>query len=189
MRTSGFKKPTYQQALQKKIESQKKRASRAKKRPSKKRKARKATVKRLSPILGINEKAKQASYHGFSGTRYRGVKGVAWTLFSRYVRQRDNYICATCGNTTPEAQQAGHYWPVGLVGSNNRLSWDEMNVHSQCKKCNEKHGGLQKLMADYIDREYGEDVRKSLDERVHKTDPVENWEAMVIFYEGKLNSL
>lgn len=79
--------------------------------------------------------------------------------------------------------QAGHFQPVGLVGSNNTLSWDELNVYCQCARCNGPGQGMQESMARHIERTHGKDVLEGLIARVHKVDPVDNWDAIIEKYD------
>lgn len=82
-----------------------------------------------------------------------------WTLFSKFIRERDNYICFTCGKKSWPAQ-AGHY----ITGATCRkyLFFDERNVHCQCYHCNVNLSGnwpayQKKMWAKYgkkIDREF-----------------------------------
>jgi hypothetical protein len=84
--------------------------------------------------------------------------------------------------------QAGHYIPAG-ISSNSKLAWDEMNIHCQCKRCNEDLGGMQDFMGDYIAEYYGVDVRNDLKTRRYLVDPVEDWEQIIIHYEQKLYAI
>lgn len=56
-----------------------------------------------------------------------------WPLFSKYIRERDNYTCITCGKKTYPAQ-AGHYRTGATCKK--YLYYDERNVHCQCYHCN-----------------------------------------------------
>lgn len=85
--------------------------------------------------------------------------------------------------------QAGHYHPVGLVGSNNTLSWDEKNVHCQCARCNGTGQGMQVRMKQYITRRYGKATVSALDARVALVDPVDDWKLMTEHYQGKLRQI
>lgn len=73
------------------------------------------------------------------------VKERAWTQFSLYIRLRDSLKtvgnnrqckCISCGNivdTRGRAKtQAGHFIP----GRNNKVLFDEEQVHGQCYHCN-----------------------------------------------------
>ena len=84
---------------------------------------------------------------------------------------------------------AGHYRPVGLVGSNNNLSWDDMNIHCQCTVCNNQGEGEQEKMGRYISRKYGEKIRQSLEKREHKVDKVEDWQKIKDYYDEKYKNL
>jgi len=56
--------------------------------------------------------------------RFKGIKGKVWEALRKYVYARDNYTCVTCGRSRDQGwqMQAGHYQPMGYVGSNNTLS-------------------------------------------------------------------
>lgn len=56
-----------------------------------------------------------------------------WGLFSKFIRQRDNYTCFTCG-AKQFPSQAGHYRTGATCGK--YLYYDERNVHCQCYHCN-----------------------------------------------------
>ena len=59
------------------------------------------------------------------------LKKKLWKLFSKYIRQRDNYTCVTCGQKGEGSGiHAGHYITkaVGGIG----LYFHEQNVHAQC---------------------------------------------------------
>ena len=123
--------------------------------------------------------------------RYKGQKGKAWDAMRKYIYVRDGYKCSTCHRSKAGGyqMQAGHYHPVGLVGSNNKLSWDEMNVHTQCAYCNGVGQGMQVKMREYIIRKYGKKVVKDLDRRVKKIDPVKDWKEITEYYKKKLKEL
>lgn len=125
--------------------------------------------------------------------RYKGEKGTAWTHFSRYIIKRDGGKCSTCHRSAPEYQMnAGHYQPVGLVGSNNMLSWDEKNVHCQCTVCNLQGQGMQETMASYIAQKYGVSQLEDIKSRVKKIDPVKDhytWKELAKHYKELTNLL
>lgn len=70
------------------------------------------------------------------------LKKKLWTVFSLYIRQRDNFTCFTCGRIGEGGgMHAGHFIPKSVGGIN--LYFDEDNVHAQCYHCNINLGGNQ----------------------------------------------
>jgi 5-methylcytosine-specific restriction endonuclease McrA len=123
--------------------------------------------------------------------RYKGDKGKAWDALRQYVYERDGYVCVTCGRSKADGfqMQAGHLYPMGHTGSNNKLSWDEFNVHCQCARCNGPGLGEQELMAGYIQRKYGKKKLEELKSRRYKVDPVKDWKGLIEYYKEKLKNL
>jgi hypothetical protein len=63
------------------------------------------------------------------------LKGMLWTVFSKYIRERDKEMtCITCGNPLAGDVQAGHYIPVG--DSSVTMWFREDNVHGEHANCN-----------------------------------------------------
>jgi hypothetical protein len=62
-------------------------------------------------------------------------KRELWKYFALYIKQRDKYICFTCGKKVAGIDaQAGHFIPKGACGL--ELYFSEENVHCQCSFCN-----------------------------------------------------
>ena len=81
-------------------------------------------------------------------------KSSAWEHFARWVRERDNHICFTCGKV---ATEAGHF-------AHQRLNtfFNEKNVHAQCGTCNRwMHGNLG-VYAIRLDKTYGQGTAEEL---------------------------
>lgn len=112
--------------------------------------------------------------------RYTGAKGKAWEAVKRYVRRKEKH-CYTCPSKNLEGQnaQAGHFIPVALAGSNNRLSWDEKQIHLQCGHCNGAGQGQQVAYRAHLVRDYGEAAVKILEARRWKIDPIKNWQEII----------
>jgi DNA-directed RNA polymerase subunit RPC12/RpoP len=108
--------------------------------------------------------------------RYKGRKGIYWSLLSEYVRRRDYMTygtCISCGRkfTSWRESQAGHYAPAGNCGF--ALLFDKRNINGECAPCNNpvfSSGKLIPYRANLVKR-YGEKAVKKLDEeyRVKKT--------------------
>lgn len=108
-------------------------------------------------------------------SRYKGKKGTAWNYVKKIVREREK-DCYTCGakNLQSYNAQAGHYQPVGLVGSNNKKSWDLRFIRLQCGRCNGVGQGMQGQFRKKLVEELGEEVVDDFDKRVmsKEVDPV-----------------
>ena len=91
------------------------------------------------------------------------LKKTLWPIFSKWIRQRDNYTCYTCGKNmldNPSSCHAGHYVPQS---KGNRLRFDERNVHAQCVTCNSFRSGNLAEYALQLENEYGLGVLQEFD--------------------------
>lgn len=111
--------------------------------------------------------------------RYVGIKGKVWEAVKRWSRRKYKH-CYTCGarDLTSYNANAGHCWPVAIVGSNNTLSWDEKQIRLQCSRCNGPGQGMQEVFIAKLIQELGEKVVRELRARVYKIDPVKDWNAI-----------
>lgn len=115
--------------------------------------------------------------------RYKGLKGKVWEQVRLYVKskEKDCYTC-TARQLSGANAQCGHYLPVGLVGSNNTLSWDKRQIHLQCGRCNGAGQGMQVQYRAHLVKDYGETVVKELEARRYKVDPVKDWQKIMDCY-------
>ncbi len=122
--------------------------------------------------------------------RYKGIKGKTWEAVRKYVKAKEKN-CYTCSrrNLIGTDAQAGHYLAVGLVGSNNTLSWDERQIHLQCSRCNGVGQGQQVAYRSHLIEDYGEEVVQELEKRRWKTDKVKNWQEVIDHYTALLKNL
>ncbi len=122
--------------------------------------------------------------------RYKGIKGKVWDTIKLYVRAKEQ-DCYTCGAEALVGRnaQAGHYLPVGHVGSNNTLSWDERQIHLQCSRCNGAGQGEQVAYRARLIEDYGEKIVLELEARRWKVDPIKNWNALLLHYEELLKNV
>ncbi len=108
--------------------------------------------------------------------RYKGIKGKAWDSVKAWCR-RTYKDCYTCGAKNLEGYnaQAGHCWPVAIVGSNNTLSWDSRQIRAQCMRCNGPGQGMQEMFIARLTQELGQKVVSQLRARIYKVDPIKDW--------------
>ena len=99
----------------------------------------------------------------------RKAKEKSQKIFNEYIRLRDclattgcpfGAVCCTCGKETNAGRdlQAGHYILDSKNG--NSTSFEEHNVHAQCKSCNRYHHGRLDEYTLFIIDKYG---REELD--------------------------
>ena len=93
------------------------------------------------------------------------LKAKLDTVFSVYIRRRDNGICYTCSTKKPwKEMQAGHF----VSRSANALRYDERNVHCQDAICNIfKHGNLD-VYALRLVEDFGPHILQELNQQKHK---------------------
>ena len=76
----------------------------------------------------------------------------AWTLFSKYIRERDKGQCFTCPIKRPiKFMHAGHF----IHGKTTPIYFNESNVHCQCPKCNTYLSGNRDVYLRNIQKKYG----------------------------------
>lgn len=82
------------------------------------------------------------------------------TIFSRYIRWRDDGQCYTCSKKdNPKYMQNGHFVPRQYLS----LRFDEINCHCQCYACNMLYNGQPSAYAERLKRDYGEDIIEKLE--------------------------
>ena len=84
-------------------------------------------------------------------------------IFNEYIRVRDSIKttgspfycrCCTCNSVVPNDGQkldAGHY----ILSRHNTVTFDEINLHGQCRKCNSFQGGSLDEYSMFIIKAYG----------------------------------
>jgi hypothetical protein len=114
------------------------------------------------------------------------IKKEFWQIFSKYIRQRDNGVCISCGKQDYwRRMDAGHYIPktAGLS-----LYFDERNVNCQCTYCNRwMHGNLSRYAIE-LRKKYGNDILERLDELRRKTIKIstKEYEELIEKYKTKI---
>jgi len=81
-------------------------------------------------------------------------------VFSKFIRQRDNHTCYTCGIVMePTKSQNGHFVPRQYLS----LRWDERNCHAQCYACNVLYNGQPSVYAIKLTEQYGPDILREFE--------------------------
>ena len=81
-------------------------------------------------------------------------KKAAWKVFSRWIRNRDNWTCFTCGTRVlGMGMHAGHFVPR----IHNATFLSEINVNAQCYVCNIRKKGNAGEYAFRLIEKYGKD--------------------------------
>jgi hypothetical protein len=95
------------------------------------------------------------------------LKKKAWKVFSKWIRERDKYVCYTCGKDLKgsPALHAGHFISR-RVGA---TMFDEMNVHAQCMYCNMYNYGSTGAYAERLIADYGVETFQALLKRGRTT--------------------
>lgn len=88
--------------------------------------------------------------------------------------------CYTCPKKNLTDPNAGHYMPVAIVGSNNRLAWIPMAIHTQCSYCNGPGQGMQESYRRHLVVDYGEEEVAKYDKMVYGkvVQPIKDWKAI-----------
>jgi 5-methylcytosine-specific restriction endonuclease McrA len=104
------------------------------------------------------------------------LKKKLWTVFSQYIRQRDGYICFTCGRKGEGSGiHAGHF--ISKAAGGLALYFNEDNVHAQCYNCNINLSGRQ--------WDYGKKLGEEKVAELYKLKN-ENWKWSITDYEKKV---
>lgn len=96
----------------------------------------------------------------------RSLKKKLDVAFSKYIRMRDckeGYgQCITCRSILPFNElDAGHF-----VGRRyNHTRYDEMNVNTQCRRCNRFEGGEKYEYGKRLNEKYGEGTAEELERK------------------------
>jgi 5-methylcytosine-specific restriction endonuclease McrA len=110
-------------------------------------------------------------------------KKKAWNVFSKWIRERDNYTCITCGKKGRGSfMHAGHY----ISRKHSATMFNERNVHAQCMNCNMWGYGNMGVYTLKLQEKYGAEIVKDLTEESQKTRQftVEELKALILKYNG-----
>ena len=95
------------------------------------------------------------------------------TVFSKYIRQRDQGQCFTCPKKDdPKNMQNGHFVPRQYLA----VRYDERNCNCQCYACNMLYGGQGATYAIRLAQKYGQSVVEELESQRWVTTKLDvNW--------------
>jgi hypothetical protein len=108
-----------------------------------------------------------------------------WKLFSKFIRERDKYICFTCDKKTYPAH-AGHYRTGATCKK--YLFFDERNVNCQCYHCDINLSGNWREYQKRMWAKYG----KKIDAEFDKINQRDGWdypyEQRIEYYKEKIST-
>lgn len=189
----SFRPKTYEEALAKKKAAQTRAKQRVATKPRKKPKKRTTAKKKPTKTKRAKKMALKKSIceqydlptipcsrwgTAKAPTRTDILRGMLWTVFSKYIRERDvQKPCITCGLPLSLGDiQAGHYAPVG--GSPLSLWFAEDNVNGEHSACNaDFHGWHLVPMRKNMILRYGEERVEEIDQIASSKEPVK-WDEM-----------
>jgi hypothetical protein len=111
------------------------------------------------------------------------LKKDLWKVFTKYIKQRDNNKCVTCGRSSEgQGMGGGHYIAKAACGLDYYFS--EKNVHAQCTYCNLVLEGNRPRYREFIIKKYGEEVLRDIENNYHKPTLVFNYEEKINYYKS-----
>lgn len=118
-------------------------------------------------------------------------KKKLWTIFSKYIRQRDGYTCITCNKKGKGSQiHAGHFIPRASGGLS--LYFHEDNVHAQCYRCNINLGGNGGVYYQKLLERKGQEVIDNLfflKDNGYLKLSIEDYKKLIEEYKNKIKEL
>lgn len=82
----------------------------------------------------------------------KALKNRADSVFSLFIRKRDNYTCVLCGaNQRDSSIQCGHLIKRGKMATR----YDEVNCHALCAACNYRDNFDHDIYVNWFVKEYG----------------------------------
>ena len=138
-----------------------------------------------SPLKRIGKSGAKKAFKKVKEKSVSFYKKLAWKIFSRWIRARDNYTCFTCGTKYPAEEgykmHGGHF--VSRLHSATFFS--EINVNAQCYACNIIKKGNAGEYAFRLIEKYGKDKFDELVKlgRTHKSFTTQELKEVISKYE------
>jgi len=172
MKNTGFRQQTPQEVKNKQVRKMEKALLKAKNAPKVKSKAKKGKLTpRAKKMLAKRKLCERYNLPNIPCTRwginktytdYDLLRGMLWTVFSKYIRERDSELPCISGCGTIEGKHPGHYLPVRR--NSIELCFDETNVNGECPTCNADFDGWHLVpMRKNMILKYGEEHVLMLD--------------------------
>lgn len=112
-------------------------------------------------------------------------KKKLWEWFTKFIKNRDNWQCFTCGRfATGWGMNGGHFVTAAVCPPS--LYFSEENVHAQCAECNLKLEGNHYVYGIKL----GEEVANRLMQMRHdfrgEVWTIEEYKIKIEYYKGKV---
>ncbi len=86
-------------------------------------------------------------------------KKEAWKVFTQWIKERDGYVCFTCGaKCKSSGAHGGHFINASICGL--YLYFHPDNVHCQCFRCNINLGGNQYIYGTKLGKKKVSELEK-----------------------------
>jgi hypothetical protein len=120
----------------------------------------------------------------------KGRKGVLDSLFSLYIRTRDNWTCQRCGKKQPLKSRGYHCAHIEGRGKES-VRWDEENAVGLCKGCHQYIDSSHFRKEQFYISKFGKEKYNELRKRASKYSHFKPFEieAMIDMYREKIKLL
>jgi len=115
-------------------------------------------------------------------------------LFSKMIRERDNWTCQCCNKYYPEGQRQGLHCSHIFSRRHTATRWEPYNAVAHCFSCHQHLGGNPVLFNNWVREYWGDIVVNMLDEKhkmickLTKKDKKELYEHMKSEYARLMNA-
>lgn len=90
------------------------------------------------------------------------LKKLLWKHFTIFIKNRDKYICCTCGrHFEGGAMGGGHY--IAKAACSLEHYFSEINVNAQCTNCNCRLEGNRPAYRAFLLQKHGKEVLEDLE--------------------------
>lgn len=110
-------------------------------------------------------------------------------LFSKIIRERDNWTCQRCGKYYPEGNRQGIHCSHIFSRRHTATRWEPLNAVAHCFSCHQYLGGNPVIFDRWVRRYYNDAIVEMLEEKamsvckLTKKDKAELYEHMKSEYD------